>query len=109
MTPLREQIIRALLDGRQIASTQYAAEIGTSPQRITRELKLLGDCLARRDVSTGPGQRRVVYEAENHTALSAMLTSGAAQDFTDLMLAFGIRKADIDLPTTKHTRSEEMI
>lgn len=110
---IRERVIAALLDGQHIVAAQFAREIGSSANRVTRNLRLLGNMVRRVERFEGRGKRCCEYSAVNVEALKAELErdvyarEGGGRPrlrFDELLEAWGIttRPVRIKLPRFRH-------
>ncbi|MCT9011946.1 hypothetical protein N6G05_00015 [Cupriavidus gilardii] len=111
---IRERVITALLDGQHIVAAQFAREIGSSANRVTRNLRLLGNMVRRVERFEGRGKHCCEYSAVNVEALKAELErdvyareAGNGRPrlrFDELLEAWGIatRPVRIKLPRFRH-------
>lgn len=106
MTTVKEYLIRAFADGREVSTSNFAEQIGASVMAVHRALKEMQHVLHREDRSAGRGKRLVVYRAKDpHGLRAAFFRSGPS--FGELLEAWGIARRDIDLPSRVHSRCSD--
>lgn len=114
---LRAIVIDALLTGEEMCASTFAKSKGFKQESVSRVLRDVAHCLAKRPAPKEPGKRRVYFRAVDTDALQRIRNekvlgtnqysngaqaAAARMSFDDLLNVWGIAVKHLDVPAHVH-------
>ena len=119
MKTVAEELRDAFLRGERVLGSEFAARLGVSKQALFTAMKQFGDIVRSQPVRVNRYAQSLVWECVDVNAMRAWKPKGkhiptrqpivglSSGPWRDLMAAWNIRAADIELPSIRHRMSTE--
>lgn len=119
MKTVAEELREAFLRGERVIGSEFAARIGVSKQALFTAMKQFGDIVRSKPVRVNRYAQSLLWECVDVNAMRAWKPKEKAAParrrgmaprsgpWRDLMAAWNIRAADIELPSVRHRMSTE--